>query len=823
MPLRHESIAGIRAQIDATLHDIRYGLRGLSKTPGFTLAAVLALALGIGANAAIFSVVNTVLLKPLAYRDPQQLVMVGPQGTMTVAPANFLDWQAQNHVFSAMGAADSWSPNFSGGDQPEHLLGLLTSIDLLPMFGVQPLHGRLFLPEEEQVGRDHEVVLSYKLWQRRFGGDPNIVGRSVALNGEPYTVVGVMPQGFQFATLWANKTEIWAPLAWGKRASSRESESLRVFARLRPGVTLDQARAEIANITTRLERQYPGTNRDVRVVSLIEAVVGDIRPALLVLLVAVGFVLLIACANVAHMLLARSAARQKEIAVRAALGARRGRLIRQLLTESIMLGLMGGILGLGLALAGVRALVALSPPEIPRLDSLAVDARVLLFLLLISVLTGIAFGLTPALRMSATALGESLKEAGRGSGESIRRNRFRSLLVASEFGLALVLLAGAGLMIRSFLAIVAIEPGFNQHKLLTMVVSVAGTREADPIQRGAFYRETLERVRALPGVPAAAEVNHLPIAGDDWKFPYWIEGRPLPPPGEGIHALYRVASSGFFGTMGIALRGRDFAETDTREAPAVVIVNERLAQLRWPGEDAIGKHLSLDSPRDGKPVWATVVGVCGNARQTDWIRPADEEFYFPLAQTKLLLESTGTYASYVTLVVRTTGDPAAMASAVAGAVHSIDKNIPLSEVQTMEQVVDEAQAQPRFYLLLLTAFAAVALVLAAVGIYGVMSYSVARRTREIGIRVALGASRGNVFKLVIGHGMLMALAGVVAGLIAAVGLTRLMSRLLYGVAPTDPLTFLLVSLTLGAVALLASYLPARRAVRVEPMTALRYE
>jgi predicted permease len=808
--------------LDQFAQDLRYGARAMLRTPGFTAVAVIALALGIGASTAIFSVVNAVLLRPLAYKDSDRLVTILHSGSDPVAAANYIDWRDQSRSFEAMGAAQYWSPNLTGSDPPEHLYGLQLTQSLMPMLGVEPLLGRLFAAGEDQKGAEHEVVLSYRLWQRRFAGDGNVLGKAVTLNGEAYTVIGMMPREFKFAPFWATHAELWVPLAFGDRIHNRGGNSLRVFARLKPGVELKQARAEMATITARLERQYPGTNRYVVVTPLKENVVGKIETPLLVLLGAVGFVLLIACANVAHMLLARAAARQREIAVRAALGARRGRVIRQFLTESLLLGAMGAAGGFLLALAGTHALVALSPANIPQVENVTMDARMVLFVLGVTLLTSVAFGLAPAMQASVVDLTGALKEGGRGGSDGIRRNRLRSFLVASEFALALMLLIGAGLMIRSFLALESIDPGFNPHNVLSMVVSVAGSKEAEANRRGIFYQQLLERVRTLPGVQSVGGINHLPLAGDIWGWSFTIEGRPKPRPGEFPTAVYRVAMPGYFRTMRLPLvRGRDISATDDASAQGVVIINERAAGNYWPGEDPIGKRITFDdSDRSG---WLTVIGVAKNAKQSDWAAPPYPEVYLAALQNRDFLGDAGSHIAYITLVVRTAGDPGALANAVKNTVWSFDRNLPISEVFTMDGVVADANAQPRFEMLLLAVFAAVALTLAGVGIYGVMSYSVSRRTHEIGIRLSLGASRANVLRLVVRQGMVLALAGSAAGMAGALLLSRLMTNMLYGVRPTDPLIFAGVAIVLGLVALVATYLPARRATRIDPMVALRYE
>jgi predicted permease len=808
--------------METLLQNLRYTIRGLRKSPGFTAVAVITLALGIGANTAIFSVVNAVLLRRLPYKDDSQLVVILHNGRNPVAPANFADWRTQNHVFESMGAAEYWTPNLTGTDNPEKLLGLHITSDILPMLGVQPLLGRVFLPEEQDPGKEHEVVLSYRLWQSHFAGDTHIVGKTVALSGESYIVVGVMPREFQFAPFWATKAELWAPLALGSRLTDRGGSSLRVFARLKPGVTLEQAQAEMAAITSRLEREFPGTNQGMQVISLQEKVVGNIRPALLVLLGAVAFVLLIACANVSHMLLARSASRREEMALRTALGAGRWDIFSQFLTESLALALLGGGAGLLLAVWGVRVLLALSPAAIPRVETVGVDGHVLLFALAISLLTGLVFGVAPAWKATAVNLSDALKEGERGSSEG-QRNRLRGLLVGSEFALAMVLLAGAGLMVRTFLALQRVDPGFDPRGVLSMVVSVSGTEQAAAGHTGNFYQEVLQKVSAVPGVQSVSGINHLPLAGDEWGFPFHIEGRPSERPGEELVATYRVVYPGYFRTMRIPiLRGRDVTDADNLHTPGVVVINDYLARRYWPGEDAIGKRITLDDPAKN-PSWLTVVGVVKNTARSSWVSPPEEEVFLPYLQNRAYLDAPSPPFAYLTLVVRTSGGPAVLAPDIRGAIHALDKNIPLSEIQTMDHVVDEATGQSRFYLVLLGSFATVALLLAGVGIYGVMSYSVSRRTHEIGVRMALGAQGRDVLKLVVFQGIIQALVGVAVGLAGALALSRLMAGLLYGTRPTDPATFAAVVLVLGGVAVAASYVPARRATKVDPIVALRYE
>ena len=820
-----EHVRDVRAGalFDIVAKDVRFGVRSLAKTPSFTAAAVLALALGIGANTAMLSVVNGVLLRPLPYEDADRLVVILHKGRNPIAPANFVDWSTQTRSFSATAAADYWTPNLTGTDNPEHIDGLHVTASLFPMLGVRPLLGRWFTESEDATGTDPVVVMGYGLWQRRFGGDSAIVGRRISLDGRAHTVVGVMPPSFKFAPFWATRAELCAPLALGARAASRSGQSLRMFARLRPGVTVAAAKADLAAVTTRLEREFPGTNREVTVQPLKEKVVGDIRTPLVVLLVAVAFVLLIACANVAHMLLARSASRQRELAVRTALGATRARLVAQLLVESGLLAAAGGIAGVVLAMWGVRSLVAAGPSMIPRVADVSIDARVLLIALAVTATTVFAFGLIPALRSARVDLAAAFRDGDRASSEGRGRGNLRGALVASEIALALVLLIGAGLMIKSFAALRVIDPGFDPRNVVTMTISTAGTKEAEPGVRAAFFAGALARLKSIPGVGSASYINHLPIAGDEWGFSFAVEGRPKPKPGDSPVAAYRVVFPGYFAAMRIPLlRGRDISDADRAGAPKVVVVNKYLADTYWPGQDPIGKRITLDDS-----TWVSVVGVTKNTVREEWAAPAEEEMFLPFFQDNGFLTDPRTNRAYLTLVARASCDgadrcdAAALAAPIVRAVRDIDRNMPVSDVQTMSKVVDDATADARFYLVLLGAFAAVAVVLAAVGIYGVMSYSVARRTHEIGIRIALGAEPSSVLALVVGSGMRLTAAGTVAGVVGALALTRLMGGLLYGVRPNDPATLVVVTLALCAIALVASYVPARRATRVDPLEALR--
>ncbi len=801
--------------------DTRFALRTMRRSPGFTAVAVLALALGIGANTAIYSVVDAVLLRSLPYADEDGLVTILHRGDDPASPANFRDWREQSRAFERMGAAQLWSANLMGESGSEQIRALQITSDIMPLLGVQPLLGRGFTRDEDVSGNDRSVILGHALWRRRFAGDPGVVGRKLNLSGVPFTVVGVMPESFRFAPFWVTDAEMWVPLAFAPDVvDKRDHNSLRLFARLRPGVSVDAARADIAAVTGRLEREFPGTNRDVQVVPLKEKVVGPIRPQLVVLLCTVAFVLFIACANLAHLLLARAAARQREHAVRSALGASRSRLIRQLLTESLLFAVLGGIGGLLLALWGVPMLVALQPGDIPRLEEVGVDGHALLFMAVVSILSGLAVGVAPALQASRVDLSSSLKDGGRGASDGRGKTRLRGLLVVSQVALTLVLLVGAGLMIRTFTALRAIDPGFDAEDVVTMSVSLAGSPHAAPARRADFFEQMVSHVEPLPGVTSASVINHVPLAGDTWSLSYSVAGRPEPAPGDAPQAVYRVALPGYFETMRIPLvRGRDLSARDTSRAPGVVVINERLARTEWPGQDPIGKRIRLQS--DG--AWLTVVGVAKDARQASWSAPSQSEVYLPFSQSKLYMEQMSESRMYMTLVARTSVDPSAMVPAIQRSIRALDPQATVSEAQTMRHVVDQANARPRFYLVLLAAFAGLALTLAFIGIYGVMSHSVSQRTPEIGIRMALGARRGDVLLLVLRQTLIMTAGGIAIGLAASLALAHLMASLVYGVSPVDPLTLGAVAGLLALVAVAATYIPARRATRVHPMVALRSE
>ncbi|MCP9495921.1 MAG: ABC transporter permease [Pyrinomonadaceae bacterium MAG19_C2-C3] len=823
--VRHESIVlGERRRMSMSedfWQDLRYGLRMLVKNPGFTVVAVIALALGIGANSAIFSVVNTVLLRPLPYKDPDRLVMVWEDNTRsgfprdTPAAANYVDWRDQNQVFEGMAAIADQSFNLTGIGEPERIEGKRVSANLFPLLGVEPQLGRAFLPEEDQPGGGRVVLLSHGLWQRRFGSDANITGKPLSLNGEIYTVVGVMSPDFQFPS---REDELWVPIAFtSQEAASRGRHYLKVIARTKQGVTLQQAQAEMNTIAARLGQQYPDQNTDLgaTVTSLHDHVVGDIKPALLILLGAVGLVLLIACANVANLLLARAAVRQKEIAVRIALGASRLRLIRQFLTESILLSVLGGVVGLLLSLWGVKLLKAFIPENISQVQSVTVDAKVLLFTLLVSLLTGLIFGLAPITQASNFNLNETLKEGGRDSATGSRGNRIRGLLVVTEVAISLILLIGAGLLINSFLRLRNVDTGFRADNLLTMRIVLPTLKYPDQTRRTAFYTELVSRIENLPGVQTAAVTNWIPLVQQGDSQGISIEGRPDPGPGKNPVVVTRVVSPDYFSTMGIQLlQGRQFGDQDRVDSPRVIVVSQEMARRYWQGEDPLGKRIKTGGANSPNP-WMEIVGVTKDVRQVKLDADPKPQMYVPYTQPVFFQPSH--------LVVRTDVEPRSLAATVRKTVWEIDKDQPVSNISTMEDVLSESIARQRFSMLLLGIFAAVALVLAAVGIYGVMSYSITQRTHEIGIRMALGAQASDVLKLAIGGGLKLVFIGVAIGLALSFVLTRLMSSLLFGVTATDPLTFVAVSLSLIVVALAACFVPARRATKVDPLIALRYE
>jgi putative ABC transport system permease protein len=799
--------------------DIRFGLRSLVRSPATTLVALLTLALGIGANSAIFSVVNGVLLEPLPYSQPDELVMVSESAPklgfprFSVAPPNFADWKAQSRSFDHLVAYSRARFNLTGSELPEVLQGASVSPAFFTMLGVSPVIGRGFEEEEGKPGQGHVVVLSQELWQRRFGGERGIVGRSITLNGEGYVVVGVAPRGLELP----RRTELWVPLALDFAAESRGGHYLGTIGRLKDGVSLEKAGTEMAGIAARLAAQYPGTNTEwtVSLTRLRDMLVEDIRPALILLLVAVGFVLLIACANVANLLLARVAAREREIAVRAALGATRVRLVRQMLVETMVLFVAGGALGLVLAYFGVKGLLALDPEGIPRAREIGVNGRVLGFTLLVSLATGLLFGLVPAISATGQRLYGALKEGGRSMAGGRQGRVVRNVLVGLEVGIALALLVVAGLLIQSFARLSGVDPGYKPEGVLTARVSIPEFKYPEEERQAIFYGQLVERLSALPGVEEAATIYPLPLSGANMVLTYQVEGRPAPPPSQQPNTYVRMISPDYFRAMSIpVVRGRAFAESDSHDAQPVVIINQTLAARDWPGQNPLGKRFTFDDPTQPDARWLTIVGIVGDVRHGTLDEEKTAEAYWPQSQTP----SPETY-----LVLRTQGDPARLTASLREAVRELDRDLPVDRVRPMEEVMGEALAQSRLKTLLLGLFAGLALALAAVGVYGVVSYSVEQRTHEIGIRMALGARPAQVRSLVVVQGMKIVLLGAAFGLALAGWASRFLGGQVYGMSATDPATFLVVPIVLLLVALVANWLPALRATRVDPLEALRYE
>ena len=800
------------------LNDLRFALRQLFKSPGFTLVAVITLALGIAANTAIFSVVDAVLLHPLPYPDSDQIVTVSQTvrstgvSTEDASPANFIDWQTQNSVFSAIACARGWQANLSGGEQPERIRATMVSSQFFSLFGAQPILGRTPGPNDAKPGNSRVVVLSHELWARRFGSDPTILGRDLLLDGEKLTVIGVLPGGFSPD----DYGELWVPSPWDvplhplapndNPREMRDRSYLDVWARLKPGVTLGRAQAEMSAIAARLEKQYPGPNQDTGVVlvPLHEQMVGGIRPMLLVLSGAVSLVLLIACANVANLLLARAAGRSREIAIRTALGASRWRLVRQLLTESALLALLGGTFGVVLALWALPILLSLSPPEIGEFNQVGLNRQVLVFSLIISVATGALFGLAPALFASRSNPNESLREGERGS--SSGKNAARSILIATEIALSLVLLVGAGLMMKSFGRLTRVDPGFNSDRLL--VFNIGLPISAAPARQSAFYEQVVERLRSMPGVQEAGAVSRLPLAGGNSSRSFGVPGG-----SQAYSADVRVCTPDYFHTMGIPLlKGRNFSAHDESSSLPVAIINQATAANAFPGQDPIGKYLTNFGPNNAT---LQIVGVVGNVRHVALERAARPEIYTPLTQSQ--------WPSMFVAVRSAMPNPLTLVPSAQSAVWSIDRNVPLANPRTMQDVLAHSVLRRKFAMLLLSIFAGLAMALAAIGLYGVISYSVAQRTKEIGIRMALGGQRADMLRLVLRQSGMLVLIGILIGVPLALGTTRLLSTMLYGVGATDLMTYLLVVALLGAATLFASIIPAFRATKVDPMVALRYE
>jgi putative ABC transport system permease protein len=796
--------------------DTRYGMRMLLKKPGFTLTAVITLALGIGATSTIFSFVNGILLRPLPYQDSERLVLVyetAPKrglASMGISPLNFLDWREQNRVFTSVAAHHSDGYSLSEGGEPERLSGQNISYNTFEILGVAPILGRTFTAEEDRPGNDMVVILSHGLWKRRFGAKPEIIGRKIALNNRQRTVIGVMPPGFKFPEV----ADLWVPLAIDTSDWSRHSHGWDAIARLKPGVTFEQAQSDMTAVARRLEEQYPVTNEGMGVIliPLREDLAGDYRKALLILMGVVGLVLLIACVNVANLLLARASSRAKEVAIRTALGAGRWRVFRQLLTESLLLGLMGGALGCGLAVWGLDLLLAAIPIDLPFWMRFDLDGRVLGFTAGVTLLTGVIFGAAPALQASKVDLNDALKEGGRNASGAGSHRMLRTLVVA-EVALSLILLIGAGLMMRSFMRLQGANPGLNPENLLTLRVDLPEAKYDTPDKPREFFKQLLERVSALPGVQAAGATWRLPLAGGGRRTSLMVEGFPVLPVGQGPSINYCVSAPNYFRAMGIPiLMGRDFTDADTRDSMKVTIIDERVAREYWPNDSPLGKRVRFGAPEDNRP-WHTIVGVVGAVKHESLNLTERRAVYLPHAQ-----DSMGD----MTLTVRAE-NPEKLAPAIRGQVKAMDPDQPITNMRTMTEIISRSVWQPRLYTILFGVFAAVAVALASIGVYGVMAYSVSERTREIGIRVALGAQRRDVLKLVVAQGMKLALIGTGIGLGAALALTRLMQSLLFEVSATDPLTFAGLAALLSIVTLLACYIPARRAMEVDPMIALRCE
>jgi len=803
------------------LADFRFALRLLRKSPGFTLIAVLTLALGIGANTAIFTVFDAILLKPLPFAKPEQLVRIynsGPQlDDAPISPANFLDWQEQNRVFQEIAAYTGNVFTMVGGEVPERLTGARVSAGFFNLLGIHPSLGRSFRGEEDAYGRNQVVILSHQLWQKRFGGRNDVIGRSLILNDKSLTIVGVMPADFTYPD---PQIQLWTPMAFSPAERVvRDTNYLSVIGRLRDGVSLEQARVQMNLLARQIAAQHPELNAGdaLKLVSLTEATVGEIRPILYVLLGAVGLVLLICCANVANLLLARAAQRQKEIAIRSAIGANQTQLVRLLLVESMLLAVIGGSLGCLLAFWGIDLLVALKPENLPRLDQVGIDWSVLLFTGGISLTTGLLFGLAPALQATHPQLNEMLKEGDRSGTSGPAHHRVRDLLVVAEVALSLVLLVAAGLLIRSFVRLLEVDPGFRPDHVLTVSIPLPVSRYPEAAQEAGFFQRLLERVHELPGVRAAGAVTDVPLFGGS-STGFDVEGRPLAAPNERPMTDFRSATPDYFRAMGIDLAaGRAFTTNDNADAPPVALINETLARRYFGKENPIGKRIGLSRPID----WREIVGVVHDVRNYGLASEVKPECYLPYLQNGP--DYLAGSASWMVMVVRTEADPLGYVAAIKEAVQKIDKDQPIASIKPMTAYLAQSVAQRRFNMLLLAIFAGLALLLAAVGIYGVISYSVAQRRREVGIRMALGARPGHVLALIVRQGMRPALLGLVAGIFAAAVLTRYMRSLLFQVSTNDPVVFIGVALVLALVAAVACFLPARRAAYLDPVVTLRSE
>jgi putative ABC transport system permease protein len=799
------------------LNDLRYALRQLIKAPSFTAVAILTLALGIGACSAIFSVVNVVLLRPLDYPEPGRIVVIRetnlPQfPEFSVSPPNYIDWEKQTKSYEYLAAYSGAGVNLTGEGEPQRLVGVKATAHYFDAYGVKPILGRMLLPEEDAQGKNHVVVLSYPFWQRVFGGKGDAVGRAIQLNGEPYTVVGVAPAGFGLTS----KVDVWMPMAFKPDETANDARGghyINVVGRLRPGVTVAQAKAELDVLAVQLAKQYPDSNKGwgIFMMAMQDYSVRDVKPVLYTLLGAVGCVLLIACANLANLLLARATARHREISIRAALGASRGRLVRQLLTESVVLSLCGGVAGLILARWGLDALLALAPTSLPRITEIRLDSGVLIFSLALSLLTGLVFGIAPAWLAVRADVNEALKQGTRGSTEGGARGRLRSALVVIEVTFALMLLGGAGLLARSFMQLAHVDPGFIPENATLLRLSLPQKKYALPEQQIAFANALLERVKVLPGVQSAGITHSMPLVSD-YVLSFNIEGRPAIDPSDSPSTNYYAVTPEYFRAMGIRLvRGRLFTPQDDAKAPRVAIVNETMARQHFPNEDPIGKRINIST---GPDAWREIVGIVGDIKQYGVDKATSAQSYEPFAQVPF---------SSVNVVIRTSGSPAALLGALRPVVYAVDKDQPIGAIRPLEEIVADNIARQRFAVTLLSVFSGVALVIAAVGIYGVMAYNVVQRTGEFGIRMALGAQQRDVLRLVLMQGGKLIGLGLVIGLAATLAVSRAMGSMLFNTSASDPLTLASITVLLAAVALVACFFPANRATKVNPIEALRAE